>query len=59
MAKPISRNRGATINASQKTAHENVFYLEEKRPFFPKQMVVPSKISYSPKSVYWYQCLSV
>ncbi len=30
----ISRNGGATINASWKTAHDKVFYFGAKRPFF-------------------------
>ncbi len=37
MSKHISRNRGAKIKASQKTAHDKVFfYFEAKRPFFSK-----------------------
>ncbi len=44
-SKHISRNGGATIKASRKTAHDKVFFIlgqkgHEKR--------------YSPKSVYWY-----
>ncbi len=31
MSKHISRNRGATIKASQKTAHDKVFYVGAKR----------------------------
>ncbi len=32
ISKHISRNAGATIKASQKTAHDKVFYFWEKRP---------------------------
>ncbi len=34
--KHISTNVGATIKASRKTAHDNVFYFGAKRPFFLK-----------------------
>ncbi len=45
MSKHISRNRGATINASQKNAHDNVFFnFGTKRPFTPpKKMMAPSE----------------
>ncbi len=33
----ISRNGGATIKASRKTAHDKVFYFGAKRPFFLKK----------------------
>ncbi len=59
MSKHISRNKGATIRASRKTAHDKYFYFGAKNPFFLQKMVAPSKISYSPKSVYWYQCFRV
>ncbi len=58
MSKHISRNGGATINASRKTAHDKVFfYFGAKRPFFSQKMVAPSKKGYSSKYVYWYQSL--
>ncbi len=34
ISKHISRNRGATIKASRKTAHDKVFYFGAKRQFF-------------------------
>ncbi len=37
MSKHISRNRGATIKPSRKTARNKVFYFGAKRPFFPKK----------------------
>ncbi len=43
MSKHISRNRGATIKASQKTAHDKVYYFGAKGQFFPQKMVAPSK----------------
>ncbi len=37
MSKYISRNRGATIKASRKTAHDKVFLIfDQKGHFFPK-----------------------
>ncbi len=36
ISKHISRNGGATIKASRKTAHDKVFLFRAKRPFFPK-----------------------
>ncbi len=59
ISKHISRNGGATIKYSRKTAHDNVFLnFGAKRPFFPKIWWYHEK-RYSPKSVYWYQCFSV
>ncbi len=59
-SKHISRNGGATIKASRKTAHDKVFFiLGQKGHFFPHKMAAPSKKSYSPKYVYWYQCFDV
>ncbi len=58
--KHISRNGGATIKASQKTAHDKVFFiLGQKGHFILQKMVTPSKKCYSPKYVYWYQCFNV
>ncbi len=38
ISKHISRNGGATIKASRKTAHDNFFLiLGQKRPFFSKK----------------------
>ncbi len=51
MSKHISRNRGATINASQKTADNKDFLFWDKKAIFPRKMVAPSKKWYSPKSV--------
>ncbi len=59
ISKHISRNRGATIKLSRKTAHDKVFYLGGKRPFFLKKWWHHQKKGYSPKYVYWYQCFSV
>ncbi len=60
ISKHISRNGGATIKASRKTAHDKVFFsLGQKDKFWHKKMAAPSKKSYSPKYVYWYQCFSV
>ncbi len=36
ISKHISRNRGATIKAFQKAAHNKVFHFGAKRPFFLK-----------------------
>ncbi len=36
ICKHISRNGGATIKASRKTAHDKVFILGQKGHFFPK-----------------------
>ncbi len=58
ISKPISRNGGATIEASRKTAHDRFFYFGAKRPFFPNKWWHHEE-HYSPKSVYWYQCFSV
>ncbi len=60
ISKHISRNGGATIKASRKTAHDKgfFFYFGPKMPFFSQKMAAPSKKSYSPKYVYWYQCYS-
>ncbi len=35
ISKYISRNGGATIKTSRKTAHDKVFYFGAKRPFLP------------------------
>ncbi len=59
MSNHISRNGGATIKASRKTAHnKEIFKLGQKVHFFPKKLWHHEK-GYSPKSVYWYQCFSV
>ncbi len=55
ISKHISRNGGAAIKASRKTAHDKVFLnFGAKRPFFPKKWWHHEK-RYSPKYVYWYQ----
>ncbi len=59
ISKLISRNGGATIKASQKTAHDKVFLFWGKKAIFSQKMAAPSKNSYSLKYVYWYQCFSV
>ncbi len=59
ISKHISRNGGATIKASRKTAHDKVFLFWGKRAIFFQKMAAPSKKSDSPKYVYWYQCFSV
>ncbi len=60
ISKHISRNGGATIKASWKTAHDKVFFLFwGKKAIFPQKMAAPSKKSYSRKYVYWYQCFNV
>ncbi len=59
ISKHISRNGGATIKASRKTAHNKDFLFWGKKAIFFPKMVAPSKKSYSPKYVYWYQCFSV
>ncbi len=51
MCKHISRNGGATIKASRKTAHYKVVFILGEKWHHEKR--------YSPKSVYWYQCFSV
>ncbi len=48
MSKHISRNRGATVMTSRKTA-----------PNFCGGGGAQPKKGYSPKSVYWYKCFSV
>ncbi len=55
ISKHISRNGGATIKASRKTAHAKVFFILGQKGHFPQKMAAPSKKSYSPKYVYWYQ----
>ncbi len=50
ISKHISRNGGATIKASRKTAHDKVFL------FWGKKTI---KKGFSRKYVYWYQCYSV
>ncbi len=37
MSKHISRNRGATIKASQKTAHDKVFFILGQKSHFVKR----------------------
>ncbi len=59
ISKHISRNGEATIKASRKTAHDKVFFILGQKAIFSQKMEAPSKISYSPKYVYWYQYLSV
>ncbi len=59
ISKHISRNGGATIKAYRKTAHDKVFLFWGKKAIFAQKMAAPSKKSYSPKYVYWYQCFSV
>ncbi len=40
ISKHISRNGGATIKASRKTAHNKVFFIFwQKSHFFPKEMM--------------------
>ncbi len=46
MSKHISRNRGATIQASQKTAHDNVFF-----KFRGKKTIFPPKWQHHQKKV--------
>ncbi len=42
LSKYISRNGGATVKASRKTAHDKKKnYFGAKRPFFPQKMVEP------------------
>ncbi len=55
ISKHISRNGGATIKASRKTAHDEVFW-GQKGHFFSQKRAAPSQKCYSPKYVYWYQC---
>ncbi len=50
--KHISRNGGATIKASRKTADDNVFPFLGKKAIFSQKMAAPSKNSDSPKYVY-------
>ncbi len=59
ISKHISRNGGATIKASRKTAHDKVFLFCDKKAIFSPKIAAPSKKSYSPKYVYWYKCFSV
>ncbi len=56
ISKHISRNGGATIMASQKTAHDKEFFFWVKKAIFSQKMAAPSQKSDSPKYVYWYQC---
>ncbi len=45
ISKHISRNRGATIKASRKTAHDKVFLiLGQKGHFFPKNGVTMKNV---------------
>ncbi len=41
ISKHISRNGGATIKASRKTAHDNFFKVLGPKGHFPQKMVVP------------------
>ncbi len=59
MSKHTSRNRGATIKASRKIAHDKVFYILGQKGNFFQKIAAQSKIRYRPKSVYRYQCFSV
>ncbi len=59
ISKYISRNGGATIKVSRKTAYDNFFLFWGKKAIFSQKRAAPSKKSYSPKYVYWYQCFSV
>ncbi len=59
ISKHISRNGGATIKPSRKTAHDKVFFILGQKGHFFSKMAAASKKSYSPKYVYWYQCFSV
>ncbi len=52
--KHISRNGGATIKASRKTAHDKKKLFWGKKVICFQKMAAPSKKSYSPKYVYWY-----
>ncbi len=58
ISKHISRNGGATIKASRKTAHDKVFLFWGKKDIFPQKWWHHEK-RYRPKSVYWYQCFGV
>ncbi len=44
MSKHISRNGGAMLKASTKTAHDNVFFILGKKAIFPPKMVAPCKM---------------
>ncbi len=55
ISKHISRNGGATIKVSRKTAHDKVFLILGQKSNFFKKMAAQSKKSYSPKYVYLYQ----
>ncbi len=59
ISKHISKNGGATIKASWKTAHDKKKIFWGKKAILFQKMVAPSKKGYSPKYVYWYQCFSV
>ncbi len=60
ISKHISKNGGVTIKASRKTAHDKFFFkFWGKKAIFLQKMAAPSKKSYSPKYVYWYQCFDV
>ncbi len=59
ISKHISRNRGATIKASRKTAHDKKILFWVKKAIFSQKMAAPSKKRYSLKYVYWYQCFRV
>ncbi len=60
ISKHISRNGGATIKASRKTAHDKVFFIFwSQKTIFPPKWWRNHEKCYSPKSVYWYQCFSV
>ncbi len=43
ISKNISRNEGATIKASRKTAHDKVFKFWDKKAIFSQKMAAPSK----------------
>ncbi len=59
ISKHISRNGGATIKSSWKTAHNKVFILGQKGYSFQKNGGTIKKRSDNRKYVYWYQCFSV
>ncbi len=57
ISKHISRNGGATIKASRKTAHDKVVFILGQKSYFFSRNGDTTKKFYSPKYVYWYQCL--
>ncbi len=59
ISKHISRNGGATIKASRKTAHDKVFFILGQKGHFPPKNGDTIKKSYIAKYVYLYQCFNV